>query len=169
MKSIDIANALIRDYGDQFIFTNLKLNKIVYYTQVESLRASNKPLFSDPIEAWQYGPVEPAVYHTFKKYGSSPILAPTASPQLDEYEASILTKVIQKYADLTAFDLVNLTHKPGGAWSKACQLGYGTVITNDMIRETLGSENLIKSDTLAYNIQQVESRWPNALRMLEDS
>lgn len=169
MKSIDIANALIRDYGHRISFTNLKLNKIVYYAQVESLRKGNRSLFTDPIEAWQYGPVEPAVYHAFKKYGDDPILTPTASPQLDEYTEAVLEEVVQKYATLTAFDLVNLTHQPGGAWSKTFQPGHNAVITDDVIRETLDNERLDPYSTFAYNIQQVEERWPNALRMLEDS
>ncbi len=32
-----------------------------------------KKLFRDPVEAWKWGPVVPALYHEFKRFGPSPI------------------------------------------------------------------------------------------------
>ena len=73
MKSIDVANAFIFRYGRNNLITNLKLNKLVFYAQVESLKKHGVPLFSDEIQAWEYGPVEPMVYRAFKKYeGATP-------------------------------------------------------------------------------------------------
>ena len=67
MKSIQVANAFILRHGSDIDITNLVLNKLVYFAQVESLRATGKPLFEDKIEAWSYGPVERNVYFTFQK------------------------------------------------------------------------------------------------------
>lgn len=69
MEALNVANYIIDNWSDKFEITNLKLNKLVYYSQVESLRKYNRPLFDDIVEAWQYGPVEPVVYHTFSSYG----------------------------------------------------------------------------------------------------
>ena len=78
MKSIEIAHTFVNRFGSILDLTNLKLNKLVYYAQVESIRRTGNLLFDDAIEAWQYGPVEPLVYHTFKKYGRG-IVAPDPS------------------------------------------------------------------------------------------
>ena len=58
MNSIQVANAFILRHGSDIDITNLVLNKLVYFAQVESLRETGKPLFEDKIEAWSYGPVE---------------------------------------------------------------------------------------------------------------
>ena len=39
MKSIQVANAFILRHGSDIDITNLVLNKLVYFAQVESLRA----------------------------------------------------------------------------------------------------------------------------------
>lgn len=54
--------------------TNLKLQKILYFAQVYFLAKIGKPLFADPIEAWEFGPVVPNVYHKLKKHGSKAII-----------------------------------------------------------------------------------------------
>ena len=58
MKSIQVANAFILRHGSDIDITNLVLNKLVYFAQVEFLRETGKPLFEDKIEAWSYGLVE---------------------------------------------------------------------------------------------------------------
>ncbi len=84
MRSIDIANLFIIRHGGSIWPTNLSLNKLVYLSQVESLRCTDgTPLFSDAIEAWDYGPVEPAVYHSFKGYGRATIDRPSPSGMLN--------------------------------------------------------------------------------------
>lgn len=54
--------------------SNLKLQKILYYVQAAFLVEKNKPCFYQDIVNWQHGPVVPGVYHSFAKYGDSPIL-----------------------------------------------------------------------------------------------
>lgn len=51
MEALNVANYIIDNWSDKFEITNLKLNKLVYYSQVESLRKYNRPLFDDIVEA----------------------------------------------------------------------------------------------------------------------
>ena len=53
-------SAMVWSNGDKKI-TNLKLQKLVYYSQAWFLGIYQKPLFSDKIEAWVHGPVVPAL------------------------------------------------------------------------------------------------------------
>jgi len=59
--------------GESDFISNLKLQKLLYYAQGIHLALYGKPLFNDPIEAWQYGPVVDSVYQTYKTNGSDAI------------------------------------------------------------------------------------------------
>jgi uncharacterized phage-associated protein len=49
---------------------NLKLQKLLYYSQAVHLVLNDKaPLFPGVIEAWDYGPMAPPVYREYKQYG----------------------------------------------------------------------------------------------------
>lgn len=52
---------------------NFKLQQILYFVQANFLTIHNRPCFSDNIEAWDIGPVVPAVYERYKGYGSDAI------------------------------------------------------------------------------------------------
>ena len=164
MKALDIANMFVQRHGEAQI-TNLKLNKLVYLAQEESLRCDGIALFEDDIEAWQYGPVVRSVYNEFKKFGRAPIAKPSRAVQGNAHAERIVDATAAKYSKLTAFDLVNVTHAKGGAWERAYSPGCDNVITLDTIRSSL--ESNIKGKTLADGIETVEATWPNALKMLE--
>lgn len=48
--------------------SNMKLQKLIFYTEVVFMAVTNKSLFEENYEAWKHGPVLPSVYHEFKKY-----------------------------------------------------------------------------------------------------
>ena len=65
----------IGDNREREGITNLKLQKVLYFAQVHYLTILNRPLFSDKIEAWEYGPVVPGVYRQYRSKGSNPIIS----------------------------------------------------------------------------------------------
>lgn len=69
VKAMQVADALTLHHGKNVEITNLTLNNLVYFTQVEALRMTGSQMFSDRVEAWDCGPVEPEVYATYHKYG----------------------------------------------------------------------------------------------------
>jgi len=66
---VNIANTIPTDD----LMTNMRVNKLLYFAQGECLRKLGKPLFDDDMEAWDYGPVVPPVYQTYKGFGREPI------------------------------------------------------------------------------------------------
>lgn len=84
----------------------------------------DKPLFDEPIETWDYGPVISDVYHEFKKFGNEPItsLPVIASIELD---ATLKDKNAKAAIDgawdaakkISAIQLSNWTHEEGSPWS----------------------------------------------------
>src|SRR5262245_58132071 len=59
--------------GDGTPIDPLRMEKLVYLAEGFTLAATDDPLFLEPIEAWDYGPVVPALYYALGKYGDGPI------------------------------------------------------------------------------------------------
>lgn len=73
-NAIDIAKYVIKyasDTGNPI--TNLYLQKILYYLQVNQILSKGEVLYKDDIVAWKYGPVVESVYYEFVAFGSCPI------------------------------------------------------------------------------------------------
>jgi len=105
-----VADALIYLSRERGIdMTNLKLQKLLYYAQAWHLVFTNKPLFSDPIEAWVHGPVVPSVFRRFKEYRWNTIDA-NVSPPEDKDLVSYLGQILEIYGGIGASQLERLTH-----------------------------------------------------------
>lgn len=127
--------------------TNMKLVKLMYIAQGLSLSLLERPIFkNDKIEAWKYGPVVPSIYHEFKHFKSEPITSKSVAlteegweslsePKLkDEEDRKIVLLTWQLYKDVSAKDLVKLTHKDGTPWSITYQYGENKTISNGLIK-----------------------------------
>jgi uncharacterized phage-associated protein len=95
--------------------TNLKLNKLVYYTQAWHLALSGNPLFDEKIEAWVHGPVLPAVYDTYKQFQWRPIDTidlnlEEIKQHFDSEQQTLLNDITEIYFPETGYALEQLTH-----------------------------------------------------------
>lgn len=170
MKALDVANYFIAKYGDRVEMTNLKLNKLVYFAQAVSLKQHGIPLFSDEIQAWNCGPVEPAVYHAFQKYGKNVIRHPEGSYETSAQLHEVAQQVMHTYGELTAFDLTCIIRCEGSAWKSVYVPNANNTITDDLIHSSCdGTIDNVMDGTLAGEIAHVGKTWSNALRMLENS
>lgn len=111
--SLDIAlyflHRVDREAGDTI--SALKLQKLVYYAQVWSMVLRNQPIFPDPIEAWKHGPVVRPVWEHYQTYRREAIPQPEAPlPDFDPSELEVLEIVRNRYGELSAHKLRNLTH-----------------------------------------------------------
>lgn len=135
--ALDIAKYMVTKCADDNQpISNLQLQKILFYIQKEYIR-NGSPLFGDLFEAWQFGPVIPRVYYSFCEFGSMTII-PIVPYQvdIDSNVRKIIDPIIKKKRELYPWDLVNETHKPGGAWDTIYRGGLGNhdIIPNDLIR-----------------------------------
>jgi len=120
------------------MMTHLRLQKLLYFAQGWNLARYGKPLFDDEIEAWQYGPVVPAVYNEYKHCGRSGIAGEL--PEADaftEEEFALLLDVAREYDKFGTTTLVNMTHKRGAPWDTVN--GHG-VIPRDEIRSYFATQ-----------------------------
>lgn len=73
------------------------------------------------------------------------------------------------YVWLSAYDLVRLSCRDGGAWSKAWTQGQDTAIALDLILDSVDIDGFDPDRTFAASVKRVEHRYRNTLRLLEDS
>lgn len=94
--------------------SNLKLQKLLYYAQGHYLARYGKPLFNDTVQAWAHGPVVPAVYHEFKRYGAGDVLLSDEDhfewSDVDPATTQFLIKTWNTYGGYAAWRLRNMTH-----------------------------------------------------------
>lgn len=114
--------------------SNLQLQKILYFVQVDSLKWNKEPAFYDDIEAWKFGPVVPDVYYHFCGSGALPIL--DTYELNDEFvQNSQMNKVIEEKRKMNPWDLVEEAHKKDGPWDRVFKGGDGNreIIPLDLI------------------------------------
>lgn len=123
-NATQIANWFInRAERDGRSLSIMSLLKLTYIAHGWRLEITDRPLFNNRIEAWQYGPVIPDVYRAFRSQGVDvvnplPGVAPISAP-----DEPFLEEIWKLYGGLSAFQLSDITHVPGGPWSLATQMG----------------------------------------------
>lgn len=132
LQGIDVAKYIL----SKITCTQLKLQKLVYLCFADYLCDTGKLLFTDKIYAFKYGPVVDTVYKKYKEYGYEAIEEETGDiDSKDIFEMPAKSRILfaedgtgkiisieqtlRKYGDLTASELVSLTHKQNSPWNKA--------------------------------------------------
>jgi len=106
-KALDIASFFIKKG-----VSPLKLQKLLYYSQVWFFIKKNDKLFQDKIQAWIYGPVIYDVWNNFKYMKRSVLIPYNRAINLDFTDEITfhLQDVWDAYGHLSGADLVDLTH-----------------------------------------------------------
>lgn len=153
---LDVARYIINYSNEkEYSISNLKLQKLLYFVQAYylSFTSSHEPCFNEEIEAWDFGPVVPIVYHEFKAYGGSDIppitsyyklgsenniwsirKVPFSKECIREEDQVIIRSIVDKFALYSASALVALTHSQT-PWKQAYTPHENAIITKDSIRE----------------------------------
>ena len=147
-----IKNTFIDTYIDYDLInrlTNLVIQKLIYIANGYWLVLKEEKLVNEDFEAWKLGPVIPALYHELKvfkyahiDYTSPNILEEDINDMIvidrveDDEIIEFLEFIFDSYKDYTPGELVNLTHRKGGAWHKTIdEKGDSAVIDNKLIRK----------------------------------
>lgn len=127
------SQAFVGDNKEREGITNLKLQKVLYFAQAYYLSKIGKPLFSDSIEAWEYGPVVPDVYRKFRHSGSNPIICEEDKSSLSNEDKETLKNVWGTFGGYSASKLVDITHAHT-PWKEANK-SADRIISNKAIKE----------------------------------
>lgn len=107
----DVAKHLIASFSGKNAISNLKLQKLLYYSQAWHLVFYDKALFDDKIEAWVHGPVVRSVFGEYKIHRWNPIPNPGKKPDFPKEIQEHLSEVIRVYGKFDAVSLERLTHQ----------------------------------------------------------
>lgn len=114
--------------------SNLQLQKILYFCQVESYRIRGRQLFEDDFEAWRYGPVVPGVYRRFSIFGGLKIKHRVKEgARLAFDESHLVERVARDLRCLHPWELVDKTHSKGSPWDLTAS---GCTIPKDLIAQS---------------------------------
>ena len=93
-----ICKRYFEEYGARI--DEMKLHKLLYFTQRECLIQKGEPMFEDHFEAWKYGPVMVAIRQHYKD---------------DSLSETIPMEAMHAYRPV--FDMVFKTYAPQKSWS----------------------------------------------------
>lgn len=150
---LDISRYIINySNNNNYIISNLKLQKLLYFIQVYFLIETKKPCFNETIEAWDFRPVIPVAYDEYKGYAGTHI------PHIKQYieydknniwntkrvdynnnmilidDKKLINAIVDKLENYTSTDLVTLTQnqKP---WVNVYESDSHNEITNQSLYE----------------------------------
>mgnify|MGYP001491043946 CR=1 FL=1 len=127
---IDIADAILRiakTSGSDI--TPIRLNKLAYLSQRRYYNTNGIPLFKETIEAWQYGPVIPALYNVTKQYGRTAIpfeKVADARTALDAETIEFLESIYRDYLNYSDIQLASIASARGSPY-QATIAKYGPI------------------------------------------
>jgi uncharacterized phage-associated protein len=130
------SQAVIGDNQVREGVTNLKLQKLLYFAQAYYLAKLNRPLFSNRIEAWKYGPVVPDVYREYKNYNSKPIIELKETSGISQEDKKMLQNIWETFGGYSAGRLVDISHAHS-PWKEAYE-STDNEITKESLAEYYG-------------------------------
>lgn len=130
---------IVKCLEDNHPINNLTLQNMLYYIRKQFI-AIGLTIFSEPIEAWKFGPCVPSVYYKYCGHGASKIYSkyPEIDISLDEDNKKLLDDCIETVRGYSPWEF----SEPGGAWEQAFDKGRGD--------HRIISELLIKEEALGF-------------------
>lgn len=115
---IDCLNAaryfIARAYEDSIEaeMTNMKVQKLLYYSQSLHLALYDEPLFEEEIQAWRYGPVCPPAYKFYSEFEAKQLPIPTQEflLQIPNDKKQLLEEIWEYFGSYHAYLLSDMTH-----------------------------------------------------------
>ncbi|MGL6341495.1 MAG: Panacea domain-containing protein [Waterburya sp.] len=112
---LDIASYfIVKAYEDgiEAEMTNMKVQKLLYYSQSLYLALYDEPLFDEEIQAWRYGPVCPRAYRFYSDFEAKQLPIPNQEElsQIPDDQKDVLAEVWEYFGGYHAYRLSDMTH-----------------------------------------------------------
>lgn len=116
-KTLCVAKTLYNMYYKQkgVYMDEMKMHKLMYFSQRESLMYNNEVLFEGTFYGWKYGPVLKEVRSEF--FGHTDPFT-TVLGNVSEETMTLLQEVLDRYGSLSSWKLSSLSHEEF-SWKKA--------------------------------------------------
>jgi uncharacterized phage-associated protein len=179
IRDIDVAAYI---YGRSGWMDSWKLQKLTYYAQSWSLAWTGRPLFQEPIQAWDDGPVAPHLYRV-NKHEAGPMstqLPGAAVENLHPDAVKIVDSILDFYGQQNREALIELTHGEA-PWRDAYAVCRNTEISRRAMlrfytklsaiggavpdRPDLGLAT-VSTDRLETRAAYLQQKWADTLALL---
>ncbi|MCY9005658.1 Panacea domain-containing protein [Peribacillus frigoritolerans] len=155
VTALDVANLIT----SRMKCTHLQLQKLIYFFYCNYVKKHKTKPFTEQFFAWQYGPVVKEIYEEFKGYGRNAISVDLVDDteeilkdepfKLSAYSrflktpthhqvSEVVDETLRQFKDVSAYDLVDLSHIKGGPWDLIYKDGLG--------RDSLIPHSIIEAD-----------------------
>lgn len=124
--------------------TNLQLQKILYFVQAEFLYKYNYECFKEKIEAWNFGPVVPIIYHRYKMFASMSLYSKKEPVNIRKMDESLINNIVEYLLNYSPTQLMCFT-KHQIPWIKSYNVYEGYTIQSSLIKEYYNS--ILKEQT----------------------
>jgi len=134
-SALEVAKYVINhEHNNGREISNLRLQKLLYFVQAKVLVETENPCFEEEMEAWDFGPVVPCVYHTYKIFGSWDLSFSGAVPSIAEVISEKIDSIIDYCQSFPTRQLVEITHNQD-PWKNVYKRGQKNKISNDSIKD----------------------------------
>lgn len=115
-----VAKALYNMYYEQcgVHMDEMKMHKLMYFSQRESLMYNSEPLFDGTFYGWKYGPVLKEVRRAYRGVNSVENPFVNVEGLVSESTKKLLKDVLERYGSLSSWKLSSLSHEEF-SWKKA--------------------------------------------------
>ena len=107
-KLMDVASYIFNRYfetkGERI--DEMKLHKMLYFAQRESLIQNEEPLFAEIFYGWKFGPILKEIRNAYKEN----TFLETISEDVINRIKPVMDKIFEEYADKDSWSLSRLTH-----------------------------------------------------------
>lgn len=143
-----ICNRYLEEYGSRI--DEMKLHKLLYFSQRESLIQNKEPLFDAVFYGWKYGPVIKEIRSAYRDN----LFYSTIPQDVVFHMLSIMNKVFEEYAGKDSWSLSRLTHGEF-SWKNSRQ----------GVPEGENSDNPMKLDDIRVDADRIRERRKMLLKL----
>ena len=144
-RLIDVASYICNRYyetnGERI--DEMKLHKLLYFVQRESLVQNGEPMFKEVFYGWKYGPILKEIRNAYRDNTFLSMVAPECVERI----MPVMNKIFTEYANKDSWSLSRLTHGEI-SWKNSRQ----------GISEQANSDNPILLDDIAKDAEKVRTR-----------
>ena len=113
---MNVASYICKRYDAEFHskIDEMKLHKLLYFAQRESLIQNREPLFDAVFYGWKYGPILKEIRVAYRDNLLGDVIPEAVASRI----SNVMDKVFEKYAGKDSWSLSRLTHGEY-AWKKS--------------------------------------------------
>ena len=142
---MNVASYIFNRYAEEYgnIIDEMKLHKLMYFSQRESFIQNYQPLFNETFSGWKFGPVLKTIRGAYKNKSFEEKVPEDVIRRI----LPVMNKVFDEYAGRNSWSLSRLTH--GELSWKNSRLG---------VKDWENSDRPMRTEDIALDAERIRNR-----------